>query len=129
MRRDWPADGDGFAAIYSECAALFGFAHGAEHELEALARLDPGTDADRLAEPLRYQEGALRANSGWRAVISDWLDEPTSDRFAHRARVASAFQRRLGQVLLELVADIRRAVNAPSCAWAEASSTTRTSRR
>ena len=91
-----------------ECGALFGFPHGAEHELEALARLDVGTDADRLTGTLRYHDGALRADPGWGAAVSDWLAEPASDPLKHRARVASAFQRRLGQILLELVADIRQ---------------------
>ena len=36
---NWPWAGDAFAAIYSQCATLFGLGAGQEHRLEALARL------------------------------------------------------------------------------------------
>jgi carbamoyltransferase len=107
-RQEWSAEGTGFANLYSACAEVFGFSRGSEHELEALARLDTGADADRLSDVFTYEDGTLQANPRWKGLLSDWLAESASDPLQHRARVASAFQRRLGQILLELAADVAR---------------------
>jgi carbamoyltransferase len=106
---DWPWTGPGLASLYSDCTALFGFRPGAEHQLEALARLDPGERADAIAATLRYQDGGIEAR-GWKAAVSEGLAAcggPRNIRGA--AAIASAFQRALGDALVALVADVRAA--------------------
>jgi carbamoyltransferase len=105
-RQDWPASDQGFASVYSEAARLFGFSNGQEHELEALARLDTGAEAERLNGVITYRDGVLRPSAGWQTFVSGWLDRDPSNGLTHRARVASAFQRHLGRLLLQLVQDV-----------------------
>jgi carbamoyltransferase len=108
---DWPASANGFAALYSECCVLFGFLPGQEHQLEALARLDPGDEADRFAGSITYADGQLRATPVWTSLVSEWLARCPGD-LEGRARIAAAFQRHLGRLLLQLVADIRASIDA-----------------
>jgi carbamoyltransferase len=111
QRHQWDG-GVGLAFLYSECARIFGFDEGQEHRLEALARLDRGDEAERLGQVWSYSSGAVRAHDTWRSAVAEWLDERRDLR--HRARVAAACQCRLGQLLLELVRDVRAAVDVPT---------------
>ena len=111
QRHQWDG-GVGLAFLYSECARIFGFDEGQEYRLEALARLDRGDEVERLGQVWSYSSGAVRAHDKWRSAVEEWLDERRDLR--HRARVAAACQRRLGQLLLELVRDVRAAVDVPT---------------
>jgi len=108
-RHPWES-GAGLASLYSACAAVFGFADGREHHLEALARLDRGDDADRAASIWGYADGVVWAKDGWPLVVADWLGERPGLR--HRARVAAACQRALGRLLLAVARDVRAALPA-----------------
>ena len=111
-RVDWPVSSTGFARWYSECCELFGLPDGSEHELEAIARLDRGTQADRFAPLLKYNNGVIDASPDWMAIVADWVAQRPAD-VPWRAAIASAFQRHLGDLLLALTADVRRATGQP----------------
>lgn len=113
VRRDWSLGTTGLAALYTACAEVFGFRPGQEHRLEALARLDSGDGAVRFESLIRYADGELFASPGWRGLVADWLAAGSGDPIAHRAAVASAFQRHLGDILLQLAADVRRDTGLP----------------
>ena len=113
----WSADGTtlneqwswsrAFATLYSQCADLFQFGDGQEHRLEALAHLGRGVRAEELRNVFRYVDGTLQVDAGWRTHIDRLIQR---DRRPHgqATDAASAVQTRIGELLLELVADIRR---------------------
>jgi carbamoyltransferase len=115
----WVADGErlsrhrrngtaGLASLYSACTRLFGFRPGQEHQLEALARLDPGAETGRLEASMGYRDGDVWTSPGWSRLLAAWLAEENGrDPIRHRARVASAFQRHLGRVLLDVAGEVR----------------------
>jgi carbamoyltransferase len=109
---DWDTEGASLAQLYSDCARIFEFDVPGEHRLEALARLASGSQADRFAPYLSYVDGAVRVAAGWKEFIESWLAESGRESGTHRALVASSFQKRVGEILLMLVADIRRATAA-----------------
>jgi carbamoyltransferase len=115
----WVADGErlsrhrrsgtaGLASLYSACTQLFGFRPGQEHQLEALARLHPGAETGRLEGSIGYRDGDVWTSPGWSGLLAEWLDEENGrDPIRHRAHVASAFQRHLGRVLLDVAGEVR----------------------
>jgi carbamoyltransferase len=107
----WPWHGRAFASLYTECAGLFGFAPGQPHRLEALAHLGSGTRIHELATTYRYTEGALEFDSGWRAHL-DQMIQGDRPRYGHAAETASAFQGRIGELLVALLTDVRAATDA-----------------
>ena len=112
LNQRWPWSGPGFAALYTECSRLFGFASGQEHRLEALARLSRGDEVVRIAQLFRYINGTLRVDPKWKRALWDWLHEQgPSWPLSLGARVAASFQRALGEALAGLVADIRRSLD------------------
>jgi len=106
-REDWPEAPRSFAAVYSDCAAIFGFRPGGEHQLEALARLDGDDAAHRFDELIGYRDGVLTTTPGWTARVADWIAGPAGASLRQRARITSAFQRHLGSLLLQLLSDVR----------------------
>jgi carbamoyltransferase len=113
VNQQWPWRGDGFAAVYSECCELFGFA-GQEHRFEALARLDPGDRWESLTPLFRFDGETLCVQANWKQSILDWLNaHGTAWSLEHAAGVAAAFQRALGDALIGLVDAVRRAVDVP----------------
>ncbi len=110
----WPWSGCGFAALYSQCLQVFGFAPGQEHRLEALARLDRGDSSARIAHLFAYQNGRLVVQPDWQRELADWLhEEGQAWPIRLGAQVASAFQRALGDALVALVTDIARTLQVP----------------
>jgi len=108
-RHDWPGSPDGLTVLYAEAAERFGFSPGHEHELEALARFDGEQQASRFADVISYRDGRLDIASGWKTRLEQWLAERQANDLRHRARVAGAFQRHLGTLVVQLAQDIRRA--------------------
>jgi carbamoyltransferase len=100
----WP---HAFATLYSNCAELFRFERGQEHRLEALAHLSRGERAGELRHVFRYVDGTLQVDDGWRTHI-DRMIQGDDRRNGQAIDAASAVQGRIGELLLELVADIRR---------------------
>jgi carbamoyltransferase len=109
--RRWPWAGIGFAALYSQCADLFGLGRRGEHRLEALARLDPGDGYDQLRNHISYADGTLRLQPQWSTAVAALLmDANGSGDLRRVAAIASSFQRCLGDALVELVRDIHAAL-------------------
>jgi carbamoyltransferase len=109
--RQWPWRGRAFATLYAECAELFELPeHGAPHVLEVLAHLGRGDRVDELSPVFRCADGALDVESGWRAHIRQILRGSGGGRGA-AAEIASAVQRRIGELLLELLVKIRASVD------------------
>jgi carbamoyltransferase len=110
--RHWPWRGRAFATLYAECARLFDFAGaaGQAYGLEVLAHLGPDEAAERLRDVFRYVDGALEVEQHWRSRLSDMI-QADRQRHEHPAETASAIQRRIGELLLELLADVRKTVN------------------
>jgi carbamoyltransferase len=110
---DWPSPASSaLTVLYEQCARVFGLASGQEHQLEGLARLDGAPQDDRLERLITYRDGEICAIDGWESHIEAWLEEQPAGSIAHRASVAGAFQRRLGNLLLALLADVHRATGA-----------------
>ncbi len=114
IKRHARQGGRGVAALYSACTELFGLSPGEEHQIEALARLNPGVETDRFDRSIGYADGDVWVSPDWKAVVADWLEDDEVDPVRRRSLVASAFQRHLGRVLLELVADIRASTGMPN---------------
>ena len=103
----WPWQGRAFATLYSQCAELFDCAgQGQAHALEALAHLGRGDTVEQLQTMFHYADGALEIESGWRADIVEMIQRERR-RHGHAAETASAVQRRIGELLLEFLADVR----------------------
>jgi carbamoyltransferase len=107
----WPWNGRAFATLYSECATLFECqGNGHAHALELLAHLGRGDQVEQLVQVLRQADGALDTEKDWQARVHQMIQ---SDRQAHghAADMAMAVQRRIGELLLDLVAEIRASVD------------------
>jgi carbamoyltransferase len=104
--QQWPWRGCGFARLYSESAALFDdVPRGREHRLEALAHLGQGTSVERLRTMFQYVDGSLRADARWREQLDQMVQ--AERRRGQPVETASAVQRRLGELLLEFIAEVR----------------------
>jgi carbamoyltransferase len=112
----WSWPGDGFAAIYSECATLFGLEAGQEHRLEALARLHPGEDpAPEIASCFSYADGHLQIARDWKTRIARCLGvNGPAWPLSVGAGVAATFQRELGKHLVSFLTDVRTTSGLPS---------------
>jgi carbamoyltransferase len=113
VNEQWPWVGPGFASLFTQCSEIFGFSAGHEHRFEALARLGGDTDPDRISRLFAYVDGTLRVDPDWQRAIVTWLNEggiPWS--LENRARVAGAFQRSLGNVLVEFAENVRSQLGA-----------------
>jgi carbamoyltransferase len=107
----WPWRGRAFATLYSECAQLFDFAgpSGQAYGLEVLAHLGRGDAVDQIRNVFRYIDGALDVAPNWRGRLHEMV-QAERQRHEHPAETASTVQRRIGELLLELLVDVRKAV-------------------
>jgi carbamoyltransferase len=102
---EWPWQGPGFAELYSTCAAIVFKAEGREPSFEALARLDPGARNGRVDDLIGGGIAALTLARNWQSQIDEWV----AGGGEHRAApVAAALQGRIGDLLVGLVAEIKR---------------------
>lgn len=106
----WQWQGQGFARLYSECAELFFSQHGQEHQLEALAHLAPGSRSDALSATFRYRDRSLQLDSHWRERIDSMLHGERGVREDGSASAAGSIQRRIGELLLEFLAEVRESL-------------------
>jgi carbamoyltransferase len=107
-RVDWPWKGLGFAKLYSQCAEVLGFGCGVgghEQRMEALARLNPDQRAARVCRLFGLAEGRLLLERGWQACISSWME--TGAQLENTAAIAAALQARIGDLLIEFLAEVR----------------------
>lgn len=105
---DWRWRGTGFARAYSRCAEALGFTVAAAAQAEALARLAPDARDEALERLLRLDADGL--------VIDPQLETIVADRIgAGRdtgawATCAAALQARVGDLLLDVLRQVRAAV-------------------
>ena len=101
---EWPWRGPGFAEVYSRCAEALGFvSDGREQRMEALARLSPhGTDG-RVADLFALDLDRLRLAHEWQRRIRD-IKAETADA----APLAAAMQSRIGDLLVDFLAHVKR---------------------
>jgi carbamoyltransferase len=103
----WGWKGVAFATLYSECARLFNLrGDSTEHQLEALAHLDRGDAAD-LAHEFRYEDRSLQLAPGWQSRVYDMVRDE-EHRSGRAVRTAASVQRRIGEVLLEMLTELRQ---------------------
>jgi carbamoyltransferase len=105
--------GAGFADAYTRLAAAFGFASpSGDQQFEALARLHAGqrdADADRL---LQWSDGALIVDADLERRIESRLAGDRAPDGEVRASLAATFQRRLGELLIDFLKDVRAVAGA-----------------
>ncbi len=103
-RVDWPATGPGFAAAYSRVAMALGFhTAAADRQLEALARLHPAARDAGVDALFSWRDGVLVVDPALEARL-----EARAVGQSDRARLAAAAQARLGDLLIELLTDVRQ---------------------
>jgi carbamoyltransferase len=103
---EWPWHGLGFAEVYSQCAQALGFTTGGhEQRMEAMARLDPAHRDDRATDLFSLAADRLRLAPNWQARIESWVG--TGAR-CDAASVAAALQSRIGDLLIEFLAEVKR---------------------
>jgi carbamoyltransferase len=111
----WPWEGPAFATLYSACATLFEPAvAGRERQLEARAHLGhvqrPESTTERLRTLFRYGDATLHLDTSWRAQVQETIAHERNGG-SPGAGTASAVQARIGELLLQVVAEIREALD------------------
>lgn len=106
---EWHWHGDGFAGLYSRCADLLGFG-GADHRMEALARLESTHRAEWTTPLFELGQDCLRVSADWQQRVAS---ECAGRAPREQAMVASALQARIGDLLVELLSHVRTRV--PHC--------------
>jgi carbamoyltransferase len=108
-RADFPWAGPGFAAVYSMVTQALGFAPGdSEHRVEALARVARRCSSFPLP-PIRHRGDHLEVPQQLRAAVASHLSSNGQGSLAHAAAVADGLQRRLGDLLVETIKQIKQA--------------------
>jgi carbamoyltransferase len=113
--RNWPWRGRAFATLFSECAELFDCEGPAAqaYGLEVLAHLGRGDATAQLRDVFRYLDGVLELEQNWRGRLHGMI-RAERQRQDRAAETAAAIQGRIGELLLELLADIRKSVETDS---------------
>lgn len=111
-REDWPWSGPGFASLYSLAAEALGLGGDGEYRFEALARVADRSHAIRPPAVVCRGDGLDVAHDFQAAVRSLASSRSQSPDAAHMSAVAQAVQHELGQVLLDVVGEVRRRVPA-----------------
>lgn len=109
---EWPWRGPGFADLYAACTRLVGFdPDTGMQRFEALARLAPEAENDRIAGLFRTDGHHIHAEDGWDRTIAAMVPASgVNGNVACLAALASALQRRIGQLFLETIAAVQQAV-------------------
>ncbi len=103
----FPWNGPAFAAVYARAAERFGFAPlGDEHRLQALAHVADG-GSERPLSLIAYQGDRLELSPRFRESIASLPGRSGSGTLADAARAAAGVQQAIGEVLLQLVQDVR----------------------
>ena len=103
--------GPGPAVLYSRLVERLGLQPGTdEYLVEALSRLDDGQSAARVRELLEWADGGARVDpglDGWVAATAASAGTPET-----LGRTAGAVQGRIGELLVEFLAGVRRLTGA-----------------
>ena len=103
-------EGPGFAGVYSRLTALLGFEAGSdEYKVEALARFGIGSGVNMVVDVLDYAGGRLMVSPKFDEYVRDAAE---STGLGQKAEVAGALQRRLGELLVAFLADMKRQTGA-----------------
>ena len=102
-RIDWPEWRMGLAELYSQCADALGFGR-AEQRMEALARLSATEDAGWATPLFSLRDDGPATANGWQDRIAARI---AGGSLEERAGVAAALQRRIGELLVELLSAVR----------------------
>jgi carbamoyltransferase len=110
-RHPFPWSGPGFASLYSQATEALGFRSDRdEHRVEALAQV-AGQSEDAVQLPVSYTDGELTVSPAFRASIANALaSNGHGPNVPQAARVAAATQRQLGELLLQLLHDVKACV-------------------
>ena len=111
VRMDRPWHGIGLASLYSACAECLGFTgDGQASHLEALARLQPDSRDQTVVDAFRLGESSIALKTDWQAPIAaaGLTRLLASGRMDRAASIAGAVQNQIGDLLIELVTDVRR---------------------
>jgi carbamoyltransferase len=96
--------GPGLAGLYSRVTSLLGFIAGRdEYKVEVLARLAPDAVVPELEALVRLADQGLSVDPAFDTRVAD------AARRAGKPATAGAFQRRLGELLAELISRVRAA--------------------
>ncbi len=110
---EWPWDGPGFADVFSRFATALGFrSDTGDYQLEALARLCPDSRDERVNPLVTREGGRIVVDSSIERLLDQWLAGDQGAGSQMRARMASALQLRLGDLLLGLLAEVRQRLGA-----------------
>lgn len=113
-RADRPWRGPGFTALLAQAATVLGMGGDATGQhVEALARLHPDARDARLERLWRWQGDELQVDPSWPDALR--LAPPSGPADAHDppgARLAGALQNRIADLLVELLARLRRETEA-----------------
>jgi carbamoyltransferase len=110
-RVDLPWGGPGFADTYSACARAVGFTGEiADQSFEALARLRPDARDPGLERHITLGENRLVLDREFESAIHERLPSGVAPDDPRRASVAAALQARLGDLLVEFLARVRKEV-------------------
>jgi len=107
-RVEFPWSGPGFATLYSQATEAFGFlSEGDEHRLEALAQV-AGRCEGSLQLPVSYDGNRLTVGPAFGASIGGLIaSNGHVATVAHSARIADGVQRQLGDLLLQLLREVK----------------------
>ena len=102
----FPWVGPAFATVYARAAEAFGFAPlGDEHRLEALAQV---ADRSEILRPLMaYRGDRVELSPQFTESIAGLRDGASHGSTPAAARAASSLQQSIGEVLLQLVQDLK----------------------
>jgi carbamoyltransferase len=113
-REEFSWIGPGFASVYTQAAEAMGFGpNGDEHRLEALARVGERS-CDASVPAITYHGDRLNIPGPFQASIAATIGRNGSAAsMGQRASLADQIQRQLGELLLAVVAEIRRRFDCP----------------
>ena len=110
---DW--HGPAFATLYSQAAEALGFrSEDDEHRLEALARIGQRPQDDRYARLISSRRDHLEVSPSFQSELSGWNHSNGQDLPQQAANIAHGIQERLGELLLDLIDDIRKTTQSPN---------------
>jgi carbamoyltransferase len=107
-RIDWPWRGPSFADVYSQVAGAMGFLGAAgEQRFEALARLAPDAQDSRLDALFATDGASLNVPAALESRVESWHAAGGSGSLAAQAALAASLQARIGDLLVEFLAQVR----------------------
>ena len=107
-RIDWPWRGGGFASTFSSFAAALGFRMPtADQRAEALARLSPGSRDGEVDRLVGSENNGIVVDPALERYIKATLAGDDDAASPARARLAASLQARLGELLIDLLREVR----------------------